>query len=225
MELAMNNKARAVLIGTTALFSLTACATKGALRRGLDEQRVSLETERAARLAADSAQASALAETNANTQRELASLRTDLTGLRTEFGAKIAEVAQGLQFAFPVHFAYNDATVRSADMAALDRFAGVVQKHYPGAHVTVEGFADPAGSKSYNVMLSQRRAQAVKQYVSGKGVDPSLINAIGYGKTRLVKANASGDTPGAELNRRVVFVIETPANPDANRVTASTSGR
>jgi peptidoglycan-associated lipoprotein len=212
------NKARAVFIGTAALFSLTACATKGALRRGLDEQRVSLEQERAARLSADSAQA----EANANTQRELASLRTDLNGLRTEFGAKIAEVAQGLQFAFPVHFAYNDATVRSSDMAALDRFAGVVQRHYPGAHVTVEGFADPAGSQNYNVMLSQRRAQAVKQYVSGKGVDPSLINAIGYGKTRLVRSSASRDMPGAELNRRVVFVIETPANVDANRLTAST---
>jgi len=216
----MNTKARALILGTTALFSLTACATKGALRRGLDEQTASLASERAARLAADSAQM----EANANTQRELASLRTDLNGLRTEFGAKIAEVAQGLQFAFPVHFAYNDANVRNDDMAALDRFAGVVQKHYPGAHVTVEGFADPAGSKSYNVVLSQRRAEAVKQYVSGKGVDPMLINAIGYGKTRLVK-NASRDEPGAELNRRVVFVIETPANTEVNRLTASTPGQ
>ena len=206
---------RAIIICTTALFSLTACATKGALRRGLDEQRVSLDSERVARLAADSTQ-------HADMQREIASLRTDLQGLRTEFGAKISEVASGIQFAFPVHFAYNDAAVRDADMAALDRFSHVVQKHYPGAHVTVEGFADPAGSTRYNLTLSQRRAQAVKQYVSGKGMDPSLINAVGYGKTRLVNGTASRDMPGAELNRRVVFVIETPANPDANRITAST---
>ena len=214
----MSIQGRALLIGTAAVFTLTGCATKGALRRGLEEQRVSLDQERAARMAADSAQA----EANAATQRELASLRADLNGLRKEFGAKIAEVAQGLQFVFPVHFAYNDATVRSTDMAALDRFASVVQKHYPGAHLTVEGFADPAGSQNYNVLLSQRRAQSVKMYVSGKGVDPSLINAIGYGKARLVKAAASRDMPGAELNRRVTFVIETPANPDLNRITAST---
>ena len=213
----MKIQARALIVGTAALFSLTGCATKGALRRGLEEQRVSLDQERAARMAADSAQA----EANAATQRELASLRADLNGLRKEFGAKIAEVAQGLQFAFPVHFAYNDATVRSNDMAALDRFASVVQKHYPGALVTVEGFADPAGSQNYNVVLSQRRAQAVKTYVSSKGVNPSLISAVGYGKARLVKASASRDMPGAELNRRVVFVIETPANPDLNRLTAS----
>jgi outer membrane protein OmpA-like peptidoglycan-associated protein len=49
-----------------------------------------------------------------------------------------------------------------------------------------------------------------------------LVNAIGYGKTRLVKATAYGDQPGAELNRRVVFVIETPANTNATSLTAST---
>lgn len=204
----MNVPMRTLTLCTAGLLSLSACATKGALRKGLDEQRVALESERAARTAADEAQ-----------RVELATLRTDLQGLRTEFGAKITEVSQGLQFAFPVHFAYNDATVRTEDIAALDRFASVVQKHYTGASVTVEGFADPRGSKRYNVALSQRRAEAVKAYVTGKGIDASLINAVGYGKTRLINKSASGDAPGAELNRRVVFVIETPAN--ANRMTAS----
>jgi len=206
----MNVPMRTLTLCTVGLFSLSACATKGALRKGLEAQSAALESERAARTQADEAQ-----------RAELASLRTDLQGLRTEFGAKITEVSQGLQFAFPVHFAYNDATVRDADSAALDRFANVVQKHYTGAHITVEGFADPAGSQRYNLALSQRRADAVKQYVSGKGIDPTLINSVGYGKTRLVNRTASGSAPGAELNRRVVFVIETPANPDAARTTAS----
>jgi peptidoglycan-associated lipoprotein len=180
------------------MLSLSACATRGALRKGLEE-------ERSARIAADSAQ-------RADMQREVASLRADLSGLRTEFGAKIAEVADGLQFAFPVHFGYDDATVRPADAAALNRFATVVQKHYPGARVTVEGFADPAGSTEYNLILSQRRAESVRRYVSERGLDPSLVNAVGYGETRLVRRDAARDMPGAELNRRVVFVIETPAN-------------
>ena len=201
---------RTLTLCTVGLFSLSACATKGALKRGLEAQSAALESERAARTSADEAQ-----------RAELASLRTDLQGLRTEFGAKITEVSQGLQFAFPVHFAYNDANVRTEDAAALDRFANVVQKHYTGAKVTVEGFADPAGSQRYNLALSQRRADAVKSYVSGKGLDPSLIEAVGYGKTRLVNKDASRDQAGAELNRRVVFVIETPANADANKVTAS----
>jgi peptidoglycan-associated lipoprotein len=169
-----------------------------------------VDSERAARVQGDEAN-----------KAEIASLRNDLQGLRTEFGAKIAEVSQGLQFAFPVHFAFNDANVRTEDSAALDRFANVVSKHYTGAKVTVEGFADPAGSKSYNVALSQRRADAVKAYVASKGLDASLISAVGYGKARQVNPGAWGDQPGAELNRRVVFVIETPANPEATKVTAS----
>src|SRR4051812_35519628 len=196
--------------GFVSVSSLSACATKGYVKKGLAVQTAALDSERTARIQADEA-----------TKADIASLRTDLQNLRTEFGAKITEVSQGLQFAFPVHFAFNDANVRTEDAAALDRFANVVSKHYTGAKVTVEGFADPAGSKSYNVALSQRRADAVKAYVAGKGLDASLINAVGYGKARQVNPGAWGDQPGAELNRRVVFVIETPANPEATKVTAS----
>jgi outer membrane protein OmpA-like peptidoglycan-associated protein len=208
----MNATMRTLTLCTVGLFSLSACATKGALKKGLAAQTAALESERAARTAADEAQ-----------RAELASLRNDLQGLRTEFGAKITEVSEGLKFAFPVHFAYNDANVRTEDSAALDRFANVVQKHYTGAKVTVEGFADPAGSARYNLALSKRRAEAVKAYVAGKGLDPSLVEAIGNGETRQVNRGAYGDQPGAELNRRVVFVIETPANAEVSRVTATTN--
>jgi peptidoglycan-associated lipoprotein len=197
----MSMSIRTTTACAVAMLSLSACATRGALRRGLEEERM-------ARIAADSAQ-----------QAEIASLRADLRGLRAEFGAKISEVAEGLKFAFPVHFSYDDASLRTADLPALDRFAGVVQKHYPGAKVTVEGFADPAGSISYNITLSQRRADAVRGYISSRGVDGALVSAIGYGKTRLVARGAERDMPGAELNRRVVFVIETP--PNAMRTMAS----
>ena len=205
---------RALTLCAAGMVSLSACATKGYVNKRVDAQALAqsaaLDSERTARVQADEA-----------TKAELATLRTDLTNLRTEFGAKITEVSQGLQFAFPVHFAFNDATVRTEDAAALDRFANVVSKHYNGAKVTVEGFADPAGSNRYNTELSRRRAEAVKAYVSSKGLDASLINAVGYGETRQVNRGAWGDQPGAELNRRVVFVIESPANADANRVTAS----
>ena len=201
---------RTLTLCAAGMFTLTACATKGYVNKRVDAQATALEAERTARVQADEAQ-----------RAEIASLRTDLQTLRTEFGAKITEVAEGMKFAFPVHFAFNDATVRTEDAAALDRFANIVSKHYNGAKVTVEGFADPAGSNRYNVELSQRRAEAVRAYVSSKGLDASLINAVGYGETRQVNRGAWGDQPGAELNRRVVFVIESPANADANRVTAS----
>jgi hypothetical protein len=81
----------------------------------------------------------------------------------------------------------------------------------PSGHLDLGGrglaFADPAGGAKYNVDLSKRRADAVKTYLaSNLGGD---IRTIGYGKTRLVVPNASGDQPGADQNRRVVFVIES----------------
>jgi len=201
---------RTLTLCAAGMLTLSACATKGYVNKRVDAQAVALDSERTARIQADEA-----------TKAELATLRNDLQALRTEFGAKITEVAEGMKFAFPVHFAFNDATVRTEDAAALDRFANIVSKHYNGAKVTVEGFADPAGSNRYNAELSQRRAEAVKAYVASKGLDASLIDAVGYGETRQVSRGAWGDQPGAELNRRVVFVIESPANADANRVTAS----
>jgi len=210
----MNVPMRTLTLCAAGMLTLTGCATKGYVNKRVDAQATAqtaaLDAERTARTQADEA-----------TKAEIATLRTDLQTLRTEFGAKITEVAEGMKFAFPVHFAFNDATVRTEDAAALDRFANIVSKHYNGAKVTVEGFADPAGSNRYNAELSRRRAEAVKAYVASKGLDASLINAVGYGETRQVNRGAWGDQPGAELNRRVVFVIESPANADANRVTAS----
>ena len=194
----MSLSIRTFAVGTAAMLSLSACATRGALRKGL-------ELERSQRVAADSAQQADIASLRVDVN----ALRADLTSLRTEFGAKIAEVAQGLQFVMPVHFAYDDANVRSTDLAALDRFTSVATKYYPGAKVTVEGFADPAGSAQYNLALSQRRADAVRSYITSKGLDPQLVSTVGYGESRLVRPTASRDMPGAELNRRVVFVIES----------------
>ena len=99
----------------------------------------------------------------------------------------------------------------------LDRFATVVQKYYPGAAITVEGFADPAGSARYNLALSQRRANSVREYLSGQGLSGAPIKAVGYGESRLVRPGATRDEPGAELNRRVVFVIDAA---EAGTVTA-----
>ena len=195
---------------------MAACASKGFVREnlasGLAAQKAytdsSVSTERTARMAADS-----------SLSTDVASLRKDLDSLRTEFGAKITALESGLQFALPVHFAFDDATVRDEDHDALDRFAKIAQKYYPGSTITVEGFADPAGSKRYNVKLSERRAESVKAYLASQGLTDQ-VNTVGYGKTRLVVPGAEKDAPGAEKNRRVVFVIESKG--DSTATTAST---
>jgi len=121
-----------------------------------------------------------------------------------------------------VHFAFGDATVRPEDQAALERFASVANKYYGGAEITVAGFADPAGGTKYNLDLSRRRAESVRSFIVGKGVSDQLVRTVGYGKAQQVRPGASGDAPGAELNRRVVFIIETPGAGTAT--TAALSG-
>lgn len=201
------------VLAALAALTLTGClATQGQLKKAVADQQAALATERSQRMAADSATQQDVATLRSDQQalrNDLQSLKTDLQALRTEFGAKITALEVGMQFALPVHFAFDEATVRDEDRAGLDRFAKVAQRYYPGSTVTVEGFADPAGTAQYNVGLSERRAEAVKSYLVSQGFSTELLRTVGYGKTRLVVPRAWGNQPGAQENRRVVFVIET----------------
>ena len=177
------------------------CATRGQLRRGLAEQSAALDVERSERLSGDQRLAA-----------DVGQLRADLDGLKREFGTRITMLEDGMQFAVPVHFAFDRAEVNPEAHPVLERFSTVVQKYYPGAKITVEGFADPAGTAEYNRRLSQQRADAVRKYLVQQGLPPRQLAIVGYGEDRQVVPGASGASEGAELNRRVVFVVETPPN-------------
>ncbi|MEP6765520.1 MAG: OmpA family protein [Gemmatimonadaceae bacterium] len=220
-------KVRFVIAATLVASTLSACATKGFVRKNIEEQRVSmsgqLTGERGERMGADSSLRGDLSKTNADVAKvaaDLAALRGELQSLRTEFGAKISAVEGQITFAFPVHFDFDNSAVRPVDQAALDKFATVAAKYYNGAQITVEGFADPAGSASYNLKLSQHRADAVRAYIAGKGIDAANVKTIGYGEARLVKKGAKHDDMGADLNRRVTFVIDAPSATTASTVAA-----
>ncbi|HJU74178.1 MAG TPA: OmpA family protein [Gemmatimonadaceae bacterium] len=207
----MRHNAKLIAGAVLSTFVLGACATKGYVRNQVE---TGITTERTARMSADSALTNDVASVRsevATLKTDVASLRRDLTALRDEFGAKITAMENGMKFAFPVTFAFDDATVRDEDRPALDRFAQVVNKYYGGTLVTIEGFADPAGGTRYNQDLSKRRADAVAAYLSQAGLGSVTIKTIGYGETRQVNPNAERDDPGAQANRRVVFVIETAA--------------
>ena len=186
---------------------LQACATKGFVRNEVAVSRAAAESalaaERAERQAADSEMGA-----------RLASLRTDLDTLRNEFGVRIAAVEDGLRFAMPVTFAFDDASVRDDARPLLERFARVASRYYPNATITIEGFADPAGGRAYNLALSRRRAENVRDALASLGLSGTPLRVVGYGETRLVTPGAAKHEPGAEANRRVVFVIES-ASSDA----------
>ena len=195
----------AVILGSAVL---GACATKGFVR-------TSVRDERAARIAADSGLSNMITTEVAGVRSEVttdkndvASLRNDLTALRTEFGAKITAMEEGLKFAFPVNFAFDDAAVREADKAALDRFAGVVNKYYSGSLITVEGFADPAGSTRYNMDLSKRRADAVAAYLGEKG-----LNTAGWSVEFFCASPVGSDITASTLLSNTVITSSSTTAP------------
>ncbi len=140
----------------------------------------------------------------------VSTLEQDLQDMRENFQAQITELEEGMRFALPVHFEFDVAQIRSVDRPLLDRFASVVRNHYSGSTVTVEGFADPAGSQAYNEQLSQERAENVADYlVSEGGLSDDNVRAVGYGESqnRLVTDRQGPGQQGLE-NRRVTFVVE-----------------
>jgi outer membrane protein OmpA-like peptidoglycan-associated protein len=86
----------------------------------------------------------------------------------------------------------------------LDQLAQFLNEH-KDRRVQIDGFTDSVGTESYNLDLSQRRADAVKSALLVRGIDASRIGSEGYGKAYPVANN--NDSGGRQLNRRVEVVI------------------
>jgi outer membrane protein OmpA-like peptidoglycan-associated protein len=103
-----------------------------------------------------------------------------------------------------VLFDTGRAELNSGSTRKLDQLAQFLTEH-PERRVQVDGFTDSIGTDSYNQDLSQRRADAVKSSLTGRGIDSSRIGSRGYGKGFPVANNT--DSGGRQLNRRVEVVI------------------
>jgi outer membrane protein W/outer membrane protein OmpA-like peptidoglycan-associated protein len=103
-----------------------------------------------------------------------------------------------------VDFEFNLSRLTSAAQQTLDEVAGALLAQ-PELTVEIQGHTDSIGSVAYNLNLSQRRADAVKAYLVGKGVGASTLTAKGYGKAKPIASNDTAD--GRTENRRVAFQI------------------
>ena len=103
-----------------------------------------------------------------------------------------------------VNFDYDQATVRPADQATLDRKAVILIAN-PNAKVRISGHADERGSDEYNLALGNRRAGAAKRYLTNKGVDGSRLDVISYGEERPL--NPGSDETAFAQNRRDEFEV------------------
>lgn len=108
---------------------------------------------------------------------------------------------------------------------ALNRLDTVARalKAYPDRIIVVEGHTDAQGSDESNRALSQRRADAVREYLEGRGVPPEQIRSVGKGESEPIASNDTAE--GRANNRRVEIVVEGVGAAIDPRERQNTSGR
>lgn len=105
----------------------------------------------------------------------------------------------------PVNFKFDQAELTEPAQQTLDQIAEALAKQ-PGVKVVIDGHADRIGSSEYNMALSERRANAVRDYLAAKGVNATLVGVRAFGETKPVADNASPE--GRAVNRRAEFTTE-----------------
>jgi len=103
-----------------------------------------------------------------------------------------------------VLFETGKAELRPGALQNLYPLVTFLQK-YPERRVVIEGHTDSVGSDAYNLDLSQRRADAVRDFLLQNGVNPAQLTTRGYGKASPVASNATAE--GRQQNRRVELII------------------
>jgi OOP family OmpA-OmpF porin len=117
-----------------------------------------------------------------------------------------AEAIEKGRTTLDVKFDLDKAIIKKGYYGDIDNLVSVM-KQYPETNVALEGHTCSLGSDAYNKRLSQRRADAVKQYMVEKGgIAANRLNAIGYGEERPIASNATEE--GRRQNRRTEAVVE-----------------
>ena len=99
-----------------------------------------------------------------------------------------------------IYFKYNSNELPDQSYETLNRIAGFLLQN-PSASIDIKGYTDSTGSQSYNISVSEFRANTIKTYLAGKGVPPSQIKSVGLGPENPLATNSTEE--GRRKNRRV----------------------
>ncbi|RYY49254.1 MAG: OmpA family protein [Chitinophagaceae bacterium] len=135
--------------------------------------------------------------------------------IKTEIpGAKVERVGEGIRVTFDetnpdgskagVYFATNKYDITPNSKLALDKMIRIFNE-YPDTDLLIEGHTDDVGKDEYNLGLSQRRAEAVANYLRNTGINAARLITKWYGEAQPIADNSTAQTKA--LNRRVEFVI------------------
>jgi outer membrane protein OmpA-like peptidoglycan-associated protein len=135
---------------------------------------------------------------------------------RRTAGTDVRVIRQGddliLNMPSGITFATNESSIQPQFRTTLDQVADVLRQ-YNQTYVDVYGHTDSTGSDSYNLDLSQRRATAVADYLTMRGVQSARLGTRGFGESQPI---ASNDTEaGKAANRRVEIKLVPITRQDA----------
>ncbi|MDX2002187.1 MAG: OmpA family protein [Chitinophagales bacterium] len=124
-----------------------------------------------------------------------------------------------------IYYDYNSAALRQESSASLDSLYTILIEN-PGISIELGSHTDARGSETYNINLSQKRAESVVKYLVGKGIALERLKARGYGETQLLAdcsqlaqcpTEGEGDCPCHQQNRRTEFkIIDVKEVPNEN---------
>ena len=104
-----------------------------------------------------------------------------------------------------IHFATARARIKPDSFGLLNQVAQAIRESTDIKKVRIEGHTDSRGSDTYNQKLSERRANAVMNYLIKKKVPKERLEAVGRGESKPRAPNSTAK--GREANRRVEFII------------------
>ena len=130
-----------------------------------------------------------------------------------DLGAKITDREIRIELAADVLFEFDKSELRAEAFPSLEKVAQVLRSR-AGSPVTIEGHTDGKGSDAYNQPLSEKRAQAVREWLVKKGgASAAGITTRGLGKSKPIVPNTrpdgSDDPEGRKKNRRVEITVRT----------------
>jgi outer membrane protein OmpA-like peptidoglycan-associated protein len=134
--------------------------------------------------------------------RQEARLRAELDGT----GVSVTRIGDNITLNMPgnITFATDSSDLSPAFFSVLTS-VGKVMNEFDKTVVEVAGHTDSTGSDSYNMQLSQRRAQSVASYLTQQGVNPQRLITVGMGESRPVADNSTES--GRQANRRVEITM------------------
>ena len=101
-----------------------------------------------------------------------------------------------------IEFETDSSIISGASVPLLDDLVGIAER-CEGIEVEIGGHTDFTGEEAWNQVLSEQRAQAVREYLISRGIDGERLVAVGYGESRPRADNATAT--GRALNRRIEF--------------------